>query len=263
MKRIHSLCCSVLVAGSALLSPLRAHADAPAPLASTLQGEAKSDFEAGRLLANSGDFAGALLKFQSAYREAGDPRLLWNAAVCERNLRHYANAILLVRRFLASESPLITPEAAANARAFIDAAEPLTAPFSVESNAPDAQVYLDDERLGPPQLLSGVRIDLGTHRVVVEAPGFERYAQTVTVTGSAEVHVTAILRPDAVEMPVAPNTPVKAPPVPSSSASSLRSWLLVAGGCVVLAGAVTGGYFIFKPSAPPDPVPGSIATYRF
>ncbi|MEI9941110.1 MAG: PEGA domain-containing protein [Pseudomonadota bacterium] len=233
-------------------------AASPPPLSDVLQGTAKSDYDAGRLLAGSGDYAGALLKFQSAYQEARDPRLLWNAAACERNLRHYANAIVLVRRFLDSHSPLITPEAAIRARAFIDAAEPLTAPLQVKSSQPNSQVYIDDQRFGAAELMSGVRIDLGTHRIAVEAPGFERYTETLTVTSSNQVEVNASLRPVAVAMPVAPSTPVKDGPAPAAHSSALPGWVWVAGGCVVLAGIATASYFIFKPPAAPEPVPGSL-----
>ncbi len=238
--------------------PSSPNAVSPAPLSAVLQGKAKSDYEAGRLLSDSGDFAGALLKFQSAYLLAGDPRLLWNAAACERNLRHYANAIVLVRRFLATNSPLITPDAASRAQAFLDAAEPLTAPLEVESNRPNSQVYLDDQSLGVAELMSGVRIDLGTHRIAVDAPGFARYAETLTVTSSAKVQVKAILQPVAVPMPSSAHSDV---PAPSAHSSTVPAWLWVAGGCVALAGLATASYFIFKPPAAPEPVPGSIGTF--
>ena len=240
-------------------APPPANAISPASLSDSLQGKAKSDYDSGRLLSDSGDFAGALLKFQSAYQEAGDPRLLWNAAACERNLRHYASAILLVRRFLADNSPLITPEARVRAQAFIEAAEPLTAPLQVESNQPNSLVFLDDKTLGAPELMSGVRIDLGTHRITVEAPGFERYSETLTVTSSSTVEVKAILRLLPSAMPVEPSTPREAPATEAHS-SALPRWVWVAGGCVVLAGVVTASYFILKPGPAPEPVPGSIGS---
>jgi PEGA domain len=244
-------------------SPESPSAPSPAPLSTVLEGNAKVDYDAGRLLYDSGDFAGALLKFQSAYQAAGDPRLLWNAAACERNLRHYANAILLVRRFLASNSPLITPDATSRARAFLDAAEPLTAPLEIESNQPNLQVYLDDQLLGSSELVSGTRVDLGTHRIVVEAPGFARYTETLTVTSSAALRVRAVLQPVTVPMPVFPSSPHKDVPAPPAHSSAFPGWLWVAGGCVVLAGVATASYFIVKPPAAPEPTPGSIGTLRW
>src|SRR5579862_6460258 len=92
------------VAAPALADPPKAAA-APAgkpqkPLSQSLTGQAKADFEAAKLLANDGDFAGAVIKFQSAYDSAKDVRLLWNVAFCEKNLRHYAKVIATLKRYV-------------------------------------------------------------------------------------------------------------------------------------------------------------------
>lgn len=234
-----------------------------ASLADSLQGQAKADYEAARLLYDSGDYAGALLKFQSAYQAAGDPRLLWNAAGCERNLHSYAKAIVLVRQFLASESPLITPELASRAQAFLAAALPLTAPLEIESSQPNSEVYLDDELLGPPALASQARIDLGTHRLVVTAHGYQPYTATLTVVSSATLHVTAMLRPLTLPLRLPPAEPHPSRVDHHARASALPTWVWVASGGAVLAGIVTASYFILRPSAAPGPVPGSIATLQF
>ena len=231
----------------------------PASLADSLQGQAKADYEAAHLLYDSGDYAGALLKFQSAYQAAGDPRLLWNAAGCERNLHSYAKAIVLVRQFLASQSPLITPELASRAEAFLGAALPLTAPLEIESNQPSSEVYLDEELLGAPALASKSRVDLGTHRLVVTARGYRPYTATLTVVSSATLHVKATLRPLAPALP----EPHKARVDHQARSSALPTWAWLVSGGAVLAGIVTASYFIFKPSTAPAPVPGSIATLRF
>src|SRR3954462_5833949 len=49
-----------------------------APLAESLTGQAKADYDAGRLLFGDDDFAGALVKFQRAFDNVRDVRLLWN-----------------------------------------------------------------------------------------------------------------------------------------------------------------------------------------
>lgn len=195
------------------LAPVTASADEPAPAATSpappppiselVTGDAKLDYESARLLYDNGDYAGASVKFHSAYERSraqnpkweGDPRLLWNAASCEKNLRHYARAVALVRRYLDSRSPLVTPEGARAARAFLAAAEPLTAPFVIDANVPDALVYLDDELLGKTPLDGSVRVDIGTHRVLVKKGGYTDYVETFSVGGAEELRVTAVLRP--------------------------------------------------------------------
>lgn len=165
----------------------------PRPLGETLTGQAKSDYEAALVLYKSGDFAGAGRRFSSAYEATWDVRLLWNAAVCEQGLRHYSKAIALVRRYLGSRSALITEEAERNARAFLDAALPLTARLVVEANEAGSSVYLDDELLGSLPLDAETRVDFGTHRLVVRKPQFVDAAQTFSVTSSTDIHVAVKL----------------------------------------------------------------------
>ncbi|MET0794011.1 MAG: PEGA domain-containing protein [Polyangiaceae bacterium] len=165
------------------------------PLAESLQGDAKRDYELGRLLYDNGDFAGALLRFESALRASGEPRLLWNAAVCEKALRHYAKAAAKMRQFLAANPAGMTDATRTSAREFEAAAESLTAPLEVTSNVPGATLYVDQDHLGPLPLAGPARIDWGAHQILVKMPGYVEYAQTVSVTGSAVVRVAAVLRP--------------------------------------------------------------------
>ena len=89
------------------------------PLAETLTGMARAEYEAGRLLYADGDYAGAALKFQLAYEQSKDPRLLWNMAACEKNLRHYAKVVELVERYIAEGGTRLKPEDRAEADALL------------------------------------------------------------------------------------------------------------------------------------------------
>ena len=71
------------------------------PLAQSLPADAKRDYDAGKLLFEDGDYATALLMYQAAFDRTHDPRLLWNVAVCKKNLRHYAKAATTLARYLA------------------------------------------------------------------------------------------------------------------------------------------------------------------
>lgn len=289
-------------------------ADATPPLSETLSGDAKQDYEAGRRLYKDGDYAGALTKFQSAAGASGDPRLFWDAAVCERAMQHYARAIALVHRYLDSHSPLIGAEATRKAEDFLTAAGERTARLDVESSELGAVVSVDGEPQGATPLTADARIDMGSHRVTVTKDGFVEYATTLTVETTADVHVSAVLAPMAatVALSVAPSAAsplgrlvvragsrdtiaVDGAPVgvgtwtgalaqgshsvrvtepeslpfesevvveenqtrsvdvtlrPARHGPRVPVWLWVAGGAVLAAGAVTAGYFIFKPSEP-------------
>lgn len=168
---------------------------APKPLVETLSGQAAQDYQAALLLYGSGDYQGARRSFSSAYELSGDVRLLWNAAACEQALRRYSKAIVLVRRYLASSSPLITPEAERKAREFLEAALPLTVAFRVESE-PGAAAYLDDELVGTLPLDPEMRVDFGNHKLVLKKKGFVDATETFAVTSPREFIVTLGLMPE-------------------------------------------------------------------
>lgn len=200
MAARRSVVLSVLVSIALSTFAVAAAADSPSPevprsLGDTLEGDAKRDYDAALLLYKAGDFAGAERRFSSAFETSSDVRLLWNAAACEQALRHYAKAIALVRRYLDSHSPLITPEAEQNAYAFLDAAVPLTARLVIEATPSDASAYLDDDPLGPLPLAREARVDFGTHRLIVRKAEFRDRVQDFTVTSSADVVLKVGLEP--------------------------------------------------------------------
>lgn len=168
-------------------------ARAPPSLADALVGAAKEDYLAARLLYENGDYAQALVRFEAAYDASKDPRLLWNAAVCQKAMAHYVKAIALVRRYLDSGSPLISPEAARNAQAFVAAAASRTARMDVVSNESDAMVSVDGEPVGATPLRQAFPVDQGVHEVTVKKDGFAEFSTQITVTDSADVHVQAPL----------------------------------------------------------------------
>src|SRR5262245_5084124 len=62
----------------------------PKTLSETLTGMAKAEYEAGRILYGDKDYTSAIAKFQQAYQLSNEPRLLFNIAVCQKNLRKYS-----------------------------------------------------------------------------------------------------------------------------------------------------------------------------
>jgi len=159
------------------------------PLAETLTGSAKEDYTAGRLLYEDSDFAGALVKYMAAYKASHDARLLWNAATCEKNLRHYAKAVTLVNRFLQAGRPYVSADAERDAHTFLDAVKPLTAEATIVAAEPDAAVSIDGEKIGVTPITEPVLVDIGSRRVSAEKDGYKPFATTVDVAGSHGVLV--------------------------------------------------------------------------
>src|ERR1700679_3865478 len=103
MKRRGSLLLLCVLA----LAPSTASAQASS-LASSLSGPAKADYDAAKVLFVAKDYAGAEVKYASAYERSHDARLLYNMAACEKSLKHYARSLELLRRYQTEGRAVLT-----------------------------------------------------------------------------------------------------------------------------------------------------------
>jgi hypothetical protein len=168
----------------------------PAPLGESLRGEARTSYDIGKILYRDGDHAGALAKFRRAYELTADPRLLWNMAACEKNLRRYRRVLLLVERYLADGKDKLTAEDVAQARAFMDAVRQLVSEVRVDVNEPGAEVLLDDEPVGTSPLSSPILVDIGSHRFRARKAGFAEAALVRELDGGSKAEVSLVLTPE-------------------------------------------------------------------
>jgi PEGA domain len=159
----------------------------PPSVAQALTGEAKTDYEAGKVLLVDGDFASALLKFDAAYQRSKEPRILWNMAVCEKNLRHYAKVTKLLRRYKEEGASLLSAKDVQEAEDLLWALQTLTAGLKIRVDQPDAEVYVDEELVGKTPLEKPIVVDIGTRKVRVTKEGFVQLVQAVTVGGAPEI----------------------------------------------------------------------------
>jgi hypothetical protein len=170
-------------------APMPAPAVAAKPLSETLQGTAKAAYDAGKLLYGDGDFKGAKVKFQAAFDESKDPRLLWNMAACEEKLRHYAKAVTDIERYLTESGTQITDQDRAEAKQLHDTLQGFTAAITLKINEPDADVSIDGEVVGKSPLAAPAIIDIGEHGVLVHKDGFTDFAKTIQVSGPGALDI--------------------------------------------------------------------------
>jgi hypothetical protein len=147
----------------------------PAPLAKALTGQAAADYQAARVLFDDGDYAGASLKFQHALAESGDARLLWNVAVCEKNLRHYAAVLGLVERYAHEVGANMTPEHRAEVDDVLNTVRTLVSTVHLNVDQPGAAIHVDGEPAGTTPLTQPLLIDLGRHSIAITLAGFEEH----------------------------------------------------------------------------------------
>ena len=158
----------------------------PPSLSESLTGQPKGDYESGKVLYTDGDNAGALVKFTSAYNTSQDPRLLWNMAACEKNLRHYSKALKLVRQYVKDGDKFLSDQDKKEAEDLIKVMEPFTTKLQVNVDEAGAEVAVDEEVLGQSPVPEAL-VDIGQRKVRVRKEGFEEYTKDLPVGGAAQV----------------------------------------------------------------------------
>ncbi len=165
------------------------------PLADSLRGEAKAAYDAGRILFADGDFSGALVKFKTAHAIAGDPRLLWNMAACEKNLRHYRRVRDLVEDYLekGGAAGLLVEADRKEAKELLATLGGLIGAAQIKVNEPGARVSIDGEAVGTTPLDGEIEVDIGPRTIAVEKAGFRPFRATREVTGGAPLALDVTL----------------------------------------------------------------------
>ncbi len=193
------LCSAALGAPTAALAqpkkPVAAAAKAAVikPLSETLTGQAKAEYEAGKILYQDGDHKNALVKFQHAYEVSNDARLQWNVAACEKNLRHYTRVLVALDRYQKEGGALLTDQDKQDATDLTATVKTLVSSLEVKSSEPGADVFVDDEKIGTTPLPGPVMIDVGNRKIRVSKPGFKEFVKVEAVAGAGDVSITADL----------------------------------------------------------------------
>jgi hypothetical protein len=183
---------SLLLAACAAADVARADAP-PTPLAQSLTGGAKEDYDAARILYNAKDFAGASVKFASSYARSHDARLLYNMAACEKNLKHYARALELLRRYESEGQAILTRQDVAETDRLVDTFRSFVGTVELTSNEAGAAVTVDDRDVGATPLATGLLLDLGEHKIRVEKAGFVPFESRVSISGPAVIPLVVTL----------------------------------------------------------------------
>jgi hypothetical protein len=215
------------------------------PLAESLHGAAKEAYTAAGLLHNRGEYAAAAIKYEEAYDLSKEPRLLFNIAACEKDLRKYARMGAYLRRFkeesgdrISSEDRKIVDDALARLKDYVGS-------VSVAADTAGAGVSVDGEAIGTTPLSGPLVLDVGKHTVSVRGSDGQAEEKQIDVTaGSAIVLTFDLARPPSATAAPAPEpTAVEAAPAKSSGRGGYSP--LVFGGFGVagvglLLGGVTG-----------------------
>lgn len=201
--------CASLATGAALAGPPSKPPEAPtaaaspapetsgpAPLADSLTGSAKEAYDAGKQLYRAGDFAGALIQFERAYDLSSDARLLWNVAICEKNLHRYARARRVLERYQIEAGPQLTEQNRKDAKDLSAVLSKFISTLRISVSEPGASVFIDDDQVGKSPLPEPLLVDMGSRRIRVVKKGFHAYEERRVLLGETDTALDIKLKAD-------------------------------------------------------------------
>ncbi|MBI2393806.1 MAG: PEGA domain-containing protein [Deltaproteobacteria bacterium] len=183
-----------LVAAPPAKPPVAKKDEKKKTLAERLPPDAKKHFESAILLYEDQNWEGALTEFKVTYDMSKEPRVLRNVAICEKNLKRYADAIGTLTRAL-GEGVDFEPELQQQIKDEIDILTPLTSVVTIEVTEPDAEVSVDGRTLGKSPLAGTFRVNVGERTFTAKKPGFIDAVAKVNVAGSSTVPVKLSMEP--------------------------------------------------------------------
>ena len=188
---------SLVAPSVALLAPAPAFAQAKRkPLRDQLSDQAKKPWDAAVELYKHGNWDGARASFYAAYEASNkNPRVLFNVAVCEKNLGRYAKAIEYYKRELEEGKGQLAPDEEAEVRAQIAGLEQFVATLTIDVSEPGADVFVDEQKIGTSPLREPVSVQLGERRIRASKPGFTDAVETRDLKGGGSDRVVLKLVP--------------------------------------------------------------------
>jgi hypothetical protein len=158
-----------------------------APLAESLQGSARADYAGARILYEDGDYAGAFTKLEAAYLASKDPRLLWNMAACEKALRHYANVMNLLERYLKEGGALIGEDERRATHELVDTVREFVNELGLDVQPAGVEVYVDGVKAATAPLAGRLRVDMGKRKLRFQKEGFVAQETEMDLAGGKSV----------------------------------------------------------------------------
>jgi hypothetical protein len=189
---------------SSTVAPTLAFAQKPAAgkkapkrktLKESLSGDALQAFERGVTLFEARNAEGAVTEFERAYNLSKDPRLLFNMAIAERDLKRYSRAVARLNQELKEGAETLSDDEKRTAQEVLDGLKQFTAPLTVTANESGATIIVDGQEMGLTPLAQPLTVDVGARQVTVKKPGFLDAVNSVNVSGGVAASIDVKLEP--------------------------------------------------------------------
>ena len=151
-----------------------APADKPAEL-SPAEKSAKFHFEQGVKLFNDHDFPGALSEFQASYHDRAVPTVLYNVALSQKAMFHYADATETMQFFL-TEAKDLDPKQRKEAEQLLAEWQSLLAVVNISPDPKESRVTVDGKVV---PINAEVKVTPGKHEIAVTNEGYDSEKRSV------------------------------------------------------------------------------------
>ncbi|CAN5349230.1 hypothetical protein BH09MYX1_BH09MYX1_35130 [soil metagenome] len=157
----------------------------------SLAADARAKFDEGSQLYKSSAFAEAREAFLAAYAKSGDPRLLFNVAVCDKSLGRYARAMSTLSRSLANPDRPLPVEYTQRATEAIATLSRYVAFVSLRSSTEGVTYLVDGEEIRE----NPAPLETGSHRIEARRDGYEPMNRAVDVRAGERTTLDFPLEP--------------------------------------------------------------------
>ncbi len=175
-------------------------------LSETLRGESKDAFQRATNLFEVGNYDAARVEFEQAHAQSGDARILYNVAVCDKELERYARAISVLEHSLDLGGNALPRRYVDRVRQTIGTLRPFVTTLGVETSHRGASVLVDGEKVGQTPLDKPIAIDVGEHIVRLSKPGFRGAPVRVKARSGKPIELSLDLESVAVKQRITVRT---------------------------------------------------------
>ena len=167
----------VTVMASAVTTNAWADPSSSSTLRESLGDDAGAKFDDGSRLYKISQFAEAREAFLAAYAKSGDPRVLYNVAVCDKSLGRYARAIAILRKSLAGTDRALPAAYTQKVSETIATLSRYVAFVTVQSTVEGTTITVD----GEPLRENPTPLETGNHTIGYGKDGYESGSTPITV----------------------------------------------------------------------------------
>ena len=152
--------------------------------------QASAHFRRGVELFQEEAFRAALAEFQRANEIAPDYRLLYNIGQVKLELHDYLGAAQAYERYLSAGYLDISPERRKEVEDALTALRERVSSVKIVVNRKDAEVFIDDVKVGTSPIAAPVLVNVGGHRVTARTSYGSTDTEIIDVAGGDMANVT-------------------------------------------------------------------------